>query len=181
MENLLKSIENSLENKNWYSALVLSLILPDICGKIEDKNQSSTERYPVWFDKYLGEKYNGFLSGHDCYALRCSFLHEGHSNIDERGASEKQKEQDILNRFMFLSRGAHCNRLNNCHFGDSRYDGKQVLQLSVYDFCQDFIEATRKWLNDDTVLKNMPEMLEIHENEILIGNGAMRIGGSPDL
>lgn len=70
MNNIFKAIENSLQNKNWYSALVLSLILPDICGKLENNCKSSSERYPEWFDAYLGEKYKRFLTGKDCYALR---------------------------------------------------------------------------------------------------------------
>src|SRR4030066_211862 len=97
MKNILKSIENSLQNKNWYSALILSLILPDICGKLENTSKSSSERYPEWFDKYLGKKYNGFLSGNNCYALRCSFLHEGSGNI------EKQRAKENLDHFVFVS------------------------------------------------------------------------------
>jgi hypothetical protein len=53
MENIIKSIENSLQNKNWYSALVLSLILPDICAKLEGSSESSAIRYPKWFEAYL--------------------------------------------------------------------------------------------------------------------------------
>lgn len=58
MERLLQSIEKSLKNENWYSALILSLIIPDICGKLEDISKSSSKRYPEWFEKYLGKKYN---------------------------------------------------------------------------------------------------------------------------
>jgi hypothetical protein len=167
MEKILKSIENSLQNKNWYSAFVLALILSDICGKLEDNNKSTSKRYPDWFNTYLGKKYNGFLSGDDCYALRCSFLHEGSSNI------EKQRAKDILDHFVFISNGAHCNRFSNCHFGDPKYDGKDFLQLSANNFCQDMIEATKQWLMDvkdnESVQKNMAEMLEIHESGFSIG------------
>ena len=86
MEKILQSIENSLKNQNWYSALVLSLIIPDICGKFEDNDKSSSQRYPEWFEKYLGKKYDGYLSGSDCYALRCSFLHEGLNKITQQRA-----------------------------------------------------------------------------------------------
>ena len=156
MDKVIKSIENSLKNKNWYSALVLSLILPDICAKLEGSNKSSSERYPEWFNTYLGKKYNGFLSGNDCYALRCAFLHEGSSNI------EKQRAKGVLDHFVFVSNGSHCNRFNNFFFGDPKYDGKNFLQLSVNNFCQDMIEATKQWLGDPTVTKNLSEMLEIH-------------------
>lgn len=175
MENILKSIEKSLQDKNWYAALVLSLILPDICAKIEGNTKCSTERYPEWFEKYLGKKYNGFLSGHDCYAFRCSFLHEGHENIEMRNATKNKLKKDILNRFILLGEGSHCNMLANCQFGDPKYDGKNILQLSVNNFCQDMIEATKEWLNDSTNTKDLSEILKIHENEFSIGN-AIQIG-----
>ncbi|MBE7524877.1 MAG: hypothetical protein KJZ57_02165 [Anaerolineales bacterium] len=163
MENIIKSIENSLQGKNWYSALVLSLILPDICAKLEGSDESSSARYPKWFESYLGQKYNGFLSGNDCYALRCAFLHEGSSSI------ESQRAKDVLDHFVFVANGAHCNKFSNCHFGDPKYDGKDFLQLSVNHFCQDMIAATKQWLNDPAINKNLSEMLEIHENGFSIG------------
>jgi len=168
MESIIKSIENSLLNKNWYSALVLSFILPDICAKLEGSNESSSNRYPKWFNSYLSKKYDGFLSGDDCYALRCAFLHEGSSNI------ENQRAKDALDHFVFIANGAHCNRFSNCYFGDPRYDGKNFLQLSVSNFCQDMIDATKQWLNDPAINKNLSEMLEIHENGFSIG-GAIKI------
>jgi len=164
MDNIIKSIENSLQNKNWYSALVLSLILPDVCAKLEDNGKSSSVRYPEWFNTYLGKKYDGFLSGNDCYSLRCAFLHEGSSNI------ETQKAKDVLDHFVFVANGAHCNRFSNCHFGDTKYDGKDFLQLSVNNFCQDMIKATKQWLNDRSINKNLSDMLEIHESGFSIGN-----------
>jgi len=168
MEKIIQSIENSLKNQNWYSALVLSLILPDICAKLEETGESSSSRYPKWFNKHLGEKYHGFLSGDDCYALRCAFLHEGSSNIEE------QRAKDALDRFVFLANGSHCNKISNCKSGNPKYDGKDFLQLSVNSFCQDMIGATKQWLNDSTVNNNLSEMLEIHENGFSI-SGAISI------
>ena len=77
MQKLLDSIRKSLDDKNYHSALVLSLIIPDICGKLEHSNKSSSKRYPEWFNKYLGKKYDNCLSGEDCYALRCSSYMRG--------------------------------------------------------------------------------------------------------
>jgi len=168
MEKILKSIENSLLNNNWYSALVISLILPDICGKLENNDKDSNKRYPEWFNKYLGEKYKDFLSGNDCYALRCSFLHEGSSNI------EKQKAKDALDHFIFTSGSSHCNKYGYCDFGDSKYDGKDILQLSVNIFCMDMIEGVQKWLKvvegEKNIQKNIADLLKIHENGFSIGN-----------
>ena len=171
MKKILDSIEKSLKNENWYSALVLSLMIPDICGKLEDSKKSSSKRYPEWFDKYLGKKYKNYLSGNDCYALRCSFLHEG------SGKTEKQRSNDVLDRIVFISKGGHCNRLSNCDFGDTRYDGKEILQLSTFYFCQDIIEATSKWLNDinndKTIQGNIAELLNIRKGGFSIGNAIL--------
>lgn len=101
MEKILNSIKQSLDDENYYSALVLSLIIPDICGKFENSNQRSSKRYSEWFNKYLGKKYSNFLSGNDCHALRCSFLHEG------TGDTETQDKKEILDHIAFIPRGSH--------------------------------------------------------------------------
>jgi hypothetical protein len=166
LHDILNSIERSLQDENWYSALVMSLIIPDILGKLEGEPKSST-RYPAWFDKYLGKKYGDFLSGKDCYALRCAYLHEGSENI------ETQNAKDILDRFVFVSHGPHLNRFNNSYFGDPKYDGKDFLQLSVRDFCQDMLEAAKRWLEDvssnQEIQFNIKEMLTIREGGFSIG------------
>lgn len=171
MENILESIRKSLNSKNWYASLTLSLVIPDICGKLEGE-QISSRRYVAWFDKYLGKKYQNFLSGNDCYALRCSYLHEGSDNV------ETQKAKDVLDKFVFISdSSAHRNKFSRCNFGDSKYNGKFFLQLSVRQFCEEIIEATEQWLFDvksnESVQKNIKEMLKIHERGFSIGG--MRI------
>ena len=144
MENLIRSVELSLDHKNWYSALTLALILPDIAGKIEFTNLSSGKRYAQWFENYMIDNYKSnigpdrtehiFLSGNDCYALRCAYLHEGKSNISGQRAS------DVLEDFEFLipPKGStiHKNQLNN------------KLQLQVDIFCRDILNGINKWLED---------------------------------
>lgn len=168
MNNLINSTELSLQNKNWHAALSLALLIPDICGKIEDYNALSSKRYAQWFDKHLACQYNGFLSGDDCYAFRCALLHEWSSDI------EKQKSKDIIDRFWLISNGPHCNKFSQCYFGNTEHDGKEILQLSVQNFCHDIIIATKAWINDSSIAKNHYKMIQIHENGFLIG-GNLRI------
>lgn len=97
MEKILQSIEYALQNENWYAAITVALIIPDICGKFEDSKKSSSKRYPEWFEKHLSQKYKGYLSGNDCYALRCSFLHEGSDEITH------QRVREVLDYFVFTS------------------------------------------------------------------------------
>jgi hypothetical protein len=161
MEHLLEAIEKSLEDENWYSALVLSLIIPDICWKI-DNNKSSSKRYPERFDLYVGAKYKWHLSGKDCYALRCSFLHEGSNSIETQNAREN------LDRFLFIHKGTHCLKMSNCYFGDPRVDWKDVLILSVLDLCQDIVDGARE--RDRVQPQKTHEMLEIHTDWLNVGS-----------
>ena len=145
MNQFINSIKNSLSNENWHAALISCLILPDVCGKIEDPNLSSKNRYLKWFKIYLSDKYptrevgtsherTVFLSAESCYALRCSLLHEGSSEVSE------QQIKQALSDFLFIipeqNMHIHCNLIGN------------RLQLQIDTFCLDFINAVEKWLND---------------------------------
>jgi hypothetical protein len=172
MEEILGAIRTSLAGGNWLGAIVLALTLPDICGKLEGTNKSSSARYCEWFEKYLTQ-YKGYLSGSDCYALRCSFLHEGSDNI------ETQRSRDVLDRFIFMTGGPHCFYFSKSKFGDSKYDGKDVLVLNLQSFCHDIVEAVEKWLlnsvGDQTIEQNLDNMLKINEPGFAI-NKAIRFG-----
>ena len=134
MDKLINAVENSLQNKNWYAALFVALSLPDICGRLENPTSKSLERYVVWFNKYLrneytrgigpfGKKIVTFLSGKDCYALRCAYLHEGRDEITD------QRCQQVLNNFRFTTDLSHRNYFN--------FNNNAILQLNVEIFCNE--------------------------------------------
>src|SRR5687768_8735608 len=105
MDKLIDSVELAIATENWYAALMTAITLPDIAGKIEFPNAHSQKRYADWFERYMRDKYK-FLSGDDCYALRCSLLHEGVSRISH------QRAKEILDDFQFnIPRPGifHCN------------------------------------------------------------------------
>lgn len=89
IDMLTNEIEKALKNNLYLVALNTALTLPDICGKAEFPNKSTTKRYIEWFDKYIGQyettnKNNlPYLSGEVVYSLRCSLLHQGNPNIEE--------------------------------------------------------------------------------------------------
>jgi len=144
MKNFIDSVKKSIQEKNWYGALTLALTLPDICGKIENQNKRSGTRYSNWFDKYVKAKYTSeigsdhkehiFLNGKDCYALRCSYLHEGTS------FTLFQDARDVLDAFQFVvppeGSKIHCNQSNG------------TLQLQVENFCTDIVIGVEQWAND---------------------------------
>jgi hypothetical protein len=168
MKRFIDAVKKALENENWYSALIVALTLPDICGKIQYPNLKSGERYIKWFNNYLSNKYTHkigpdfkehvFLSGEDCYALRCSFLHEGLDEISH------QKCRKVLDSFLFMTGGPHCNFFN--------VNNQTFLQLRVDEFCKDVCSAVETWVKDIAgnaeIEKQISELIRIHFPGVVI-------------
>ncbi len=91
INELVKEINQSLDNGCVMAGLSLALTLPDICGKAFYPNLKPRERYIKWFDEYIGQYEHDeehirigmpYLSGDLVYSLRNSILHQGNPNID---------------------------------------------------------------------------------------------------
>ncbi|MWJ26721.1 hypothetical protein GPM19_00615 [Halomonas sp. ZH2S] len=160
MERFFTSIEKAIEAQDWYGALSTALTIPDIAGKLENPELGVGARYKGWYRNWLQDKYTGsgpagnhiFLSDEDCYGLRCSYLHAG-------GGELERKAKHTLERFHFIQPPkwgrAHLNQLNN------------VLQLQVDEFCNDMVEAGRRWFHwtqteRPDVVQRMDALLIIH-------------------
>ena len=169
MDRFTTAIRQSLENKNWYAALYLSLTLPDICARLEsDNGKTNGAKFVAWFDQYLADSYRRqvgrnpvphvFLSGNDCYALRCSMLHEGGTDITT------QQCREVLDKFHFtVVGGVHCIQVNS------------VLHLDVPTFCEDVCNATERWYsnfkqNHIDKLARLSELVTVHVGAHHIGN-----------
>lgn len=141
MKRLLESVDSMIVNENWYGALFVSLTIPDILGKAQYPNSSSSRRYASWFNENVADKYtcngNVFLNGNDCYALRCSALHEGDEII------EHQRARDIITKFNFkkpqIGIFIHNNLLHT------------VLQLQVDIFCKDIVDSAKRYIEMNNV------------------------------
>lgn len=102
-----KEIEKALQNKCYFTAMALSLALPDICGSAAFPDEpSSGRRYIKWCDTYLVEDERNelvqntpHLSGEVICNLRNTFLHTGSPNID---SNKVQDEDNQLDRFILL-------------------------------------------------------------------------------
>lgn len=153
MQRFIESVRKAISDENWYAALSLSLLLPDICGRLDRPDLSSKQRYVEWFRSWLEPTYRTqigasnfvFLSGADCYALRCSLAHEGRDDI------EQQKSREVLTRFRFYkphpSVVVHKNKIGN------------ALQLQVDTFCEDVCQAVEKWLASHAGTRRLDEQL----------------------
>lgn len=169
MKRFTNAIRGSLDSRNWYAALYLALTIPDICSRLEAENDKSDgAKYAAWFDHYMLHKYqaavgqNGaihtFLTGRECYALRCASVHEGTADVTG------QRWQQERERFHFTVVGSHCNQV------------EAVLQLDVPSFCGDICDAVEKWLVDFAISHpdkqlRLAKLLTIHVGPHAMGHG----------
>lgn len=102
--------------------------------------------------------YAGFLSGSDCYALRCAALHMGSADVTT------QKRREVIEHFVFMTSGPHMNLFENCVFNGVT---RTFLQLNVSLFCEDVCLAVEKWMADvaadPDIQKRIGECLIVHE------------------
>jgi hypothetical protein len=167
MRDLVLAVRQSIANQNWYSALATTLTLPDIAAKVDGRAGGSAARYASWFGTYLDPVYTVqmrgrtvvFLSGEDCYALRCAFLHEGDFDISS------QRVQKALTSFTFIVPPPG----NTLHMISS--GSRLALQVDL--FCEDVCQAVETWLSqrgsDPTVASSLAGMARI--KIILSGQG----------
>lgn len=104
MLELIKDIEETLENGNIRCSLGMALTLPDICGIVEfpEYKEEVSKRYIGWCEKYLfnqgflpsriidldnpdnnGEK-SRIIEPDMCFKLRCAYLHSGNLELNQR-------------------------------------------------------------------------------------------------
>jgi len=152
MKDFLLQIKKGLDENLYLLSLFSALAIPDICGAMSSENgDAHFEKYTAWFDKYITPKYNGFLSGKDCYLFRCSLLHQGSSQ--HPGSNYK--------RVLFIEPSAttliaHNNILND------------ALNIDVKIFCNDIVLSAEEWLkeNQETELykKNYDKFMRRYPN-----------------
>lgn len=96
VELLIEEIKKALDNKMYFAALCMSLIIPDMLGKLEcDSNEKRF--YSKWFDEnvrdcmmltpkerekigFVNETFNGDM----CFKLRNSLFHKAGIDIEDR-------------------------------------------------------------------------------------------------
>lgn len=89
MRDLLVQIQRAVQADLYYCALISALAVPDICGAMEAPDGiAKKKRYADWFDRYVAGAYAAgpsatpSLTGEQCYAFRCSLLHQGRLQSD---------------------------------------------------------------------------------------------------
>jgi len=158
MERFISSVEQALKDENWHAALTVALILPDVCGALENPQLKSKERYVAWFDRYAAPRFHQLpkinipLTGEECYLLRCALLHAGTEEVSDT------KLKTVLGRFHFFA------PKRNWTF--SGHHVRDIIQLPVDRFCTDICEGVKQWAWE--VLQQQKEVKARSEGLLII-------------
>ena len=130
---LLDQVDRAATNGEYFLALFGALALPSICSALEsDNGRDSGDKYEKWFDKWVGHKYGGRLTGGQCYSFRCAMLHQGRAVHSGLG----------YDRVLFLE--PRFVAATGWTFHNNVLNG--ALNLDLVTFCKDVTDGARIWL-----------------------------------
>lgn len=167
LELLFDEIEKNIKSKAFLSALIMSLTIPDMLGKLAyPELDKVTDRYIKWFDENVRDSTFGYLysenplgindfgpkmCGEVCYALRCKLFHEGVNDI-------KDKTKARINEFVLSFADEDFVR-GNCSGRDYEFDKYDpatntcpeinYLYISCKGLCKDIIMAAKAFYKDN--------------------------------
>lgn len=139
MKKILKEIEKALKEEMYYSALALTLTLPDICGKAEYGDIQNGERYKNWINNYAIKifenpeelSYLEEFTAENCWELRNSILHSGNKET-------KFKQLCLTNDNLFSI---------TLYKKDKEYNFK--LSIGVKYFCSKICKVAEIYYNEN--------------------------------
>ena len=149
----VNDITNALKNGCYFSALAMTLALPDICGAAEYPDETSVgKRYIEWYDKFLGEyvsnhKDEPYLSGEVVYNLRNTFLHTGSPNID---SSKVKNETNQLDSFILML-GDGTKIWSSSLFIDTPIVKVRKMLVDVTYLCQTICDCSLWYYKNNTI------------------------------
>ena len=113
IEFYVNEILDVLAHRRYFTALALTLALPDMCGAVEFPQESVGRRYIDWCDKYLegykhGDEKTPDINGEVIYNLRNTFLHTGSPNVagppnvDRKSCKQPKNKVNRLDKFVLI-------------------------------------------------------------------------------
>ena len=149
IDELINSLKNSLDNHNRAAILALCFIIPDLLSKNMGNNKK--ENYIKWFDDNIKVNYycvdeinndiiSTCLNGKLFYALRCSFLHAGNTEITKRHAKDAVEVEFVYDNDIEFPVGIES-------YGKIEYDGKTIkkVRLNVEKIANVFIKYLQSY------------------------------------
>ncbi|WP_345831021.1 hypothetical protein AAGR22_06660 [Erwinia sp. HDF1-3R] len=186
MKQLVDSIQNTLNSKNWLSALYMAITLPDICAATENVVSGNGARYRDWFNRYMKKKYDSanyyeyveayhperikilpqeILDGYKKEPTKVKFTAESCWALRNATLHEGMDE-DKLKKFRITVPDA----LNNVHHLTHDKTGG-IVQIDASIFCEDIIEAVKAWEIDmasrPEVITKLGKMIRIRDQRFI--------------
>lgn len=165
MKTLTDEIVNCLKAELWYAALVLTLMLPDICAALEAENGATTpERYKAWYEKWLQHKYEK-ISADDLYYLRCGVAHQAQF-------SHQAIKYDRIFFTLKHPKGKYWSfgKVHE-HRKIQKTDRGQSYSTDLKRFCENVIDSVDEWFahktNDANVKNNIGHLVQFYPHGLL--------------
>ncbi len=159
MEDILNTIERCLINEEYFGALFLTLVLPDICAALKSSNgKTSPLKYKNWYDQNIPIQ-NGF-KGEDAYRLRCRVLHQGTMNNREPMSGNSGS----FSHFIFTLPNdqnimTNANNLNG------------MINLDLSSYCKTVLIKASEWIEVNKELEpvrsNLEGVVRVYDNPLL--------------
>lgn len=182
MKRFTDAGREAIKQDNYYSALSLALMIPDICGSLEDPGPGKSKaRYTKWYTQWALSKFSATLPGQaptvyvtadDCFQLRCSLIHSGSAEIEQNKGS-------ALDHFVFCDKhfGAHLVRMSGNTVNGVLQPA--VLQLKADEFSDAMFDAADEWdlamVGNFKVQSEKRKLLVIHSGSLSLQSGVIRI------
>ena len=152
MANIITTdIKNALRGKAYLSALALALTIPDICTEKKGSNA-----YRAWYSKYFFynsvSDLNYSLTDEECYALRCSFLHEMKTDIGEQFILKRKKDK-IEYTFRITN--------DNYQYVVQLSEEEKIINLSISIFANQMLRGYEQFLKDNPSFETQFENIKI--------------------
>lgn len=155
---LIDEIETCLKQNLYMSSLSLTLILIDMCSKVEyPKEQKQSVRYPNWFDKYVSESMrlfrdkeeDFFVNGEIAYDLRNCVLHDGDPDLKKKETNVQRFELLVEDYNIYSHMGTETLVISHYENDEEKIDSRQMI-ISLLDFCEKVIACVKDYYNKNT-------------------------------
>ena len=123
-EQIIKEINDCLENECFLTALGMALTLPDICGKAAYPTDTVAGRYIKWTNEYI--------SGEILYNLRNTFLHQGNPNID---SSKVKNSRCKVDEFNLVIGSIFSGDTSSVQYGNNQQVIYRRLDINIVNLC----------------------------------------------
>ena len=170
MKRFTDAGRQAIADDNFFAGLSLALMIPEICGSLEDPGPNkSKDRYERWFRTWAEPKFSGqfgvIVSAEDCYQLRCSLLHSGTTEIAPGKVA-------VIERFVFFDKtDAHLSTVTGLVVHGARQEN--YVQLSADKFSETIYSCAEEWdasvACDKAIQARKSLLLEIHPKGTAIG------------